>query len=101
MRCIAYKSGLLNVYLIGNFSGKLPSSQDLLTKEDMVKIKRCIFSLQRSTLPPITTHNVVDDYKDPVLTSLRRCQLFNSVNDRVKVSIFYTEHNCSQFWKLD
>jgi glycogen(starch) synthase len=56
----------------------------------MVKIKRCIFSLQRSTLPPITTHNVIEDWKDPVLSSLRRCKLFNSVHDRVKV-IFHPE----------
>jgi glycogen(starch) synthase len=67
------------------FSGRLPVADELLLKEDMVKIKRCIYSLQRSTLPPITTHNVVDDWKDPVLTSLRRCKLFNSVHDRVKV----------------
>ena len=56
----------------------------------MVKVKRCLFSLQRSTLPPITTHNVVDDFKDPVLSGLRRCNLFNSVHDRVKV-IFHPE----------
>jgi len=71
-------------------SGRLPVAEELLQKEDMVKIKRCIFSLQRSTLPPITTHNVVEDWKDPVLTSLRRCKLFNSVHDRVKV-IFHPE----------
>jgi len=71
------------------YSGRLPGPDELLHKDDMVKIKRCIFSMQRSTLPPITTHNVVDDWKDPVLTSLRRCNLFNSVQDRVKVSLLH------------
>lgn len=71
-------------------SGRLPGPSELLLKEDLVKVKRCIFSLQRSTLPPITTHNVVEDWKDPVLQSLRRCKLFNSVHDRVKV-IFHPE----------
>jgi len=71
-------------------SGRLPVSDELLLKEDLVKIKRCIFGMQRSTLPPITTHNIVEDYKDPVLGALRRCQLFNSVQDRVKV-IFHPE----------
>lgn len=71
-------------------SGRLPTNEEILLKEDMVKIKRCIYSLQRTTLPPITTHNVVEDWKDPVLTSLRRCNLFNSTNDRVKV-IFHPE----------
>lgn len=72
------------------FSGRLPNSADLLTKEDMVKIKRCMYALQREGLPPITTHNVVDDWNDPVLTSVRRCQLFNTVHDRVKV-VFHPE----------
>lgn len=40
-------------------SGFLPHSDELLTKEDTVKIKRCLFALQRDGLPPITTHNVV------------------------------------------
>ena len=40
--------------------------------------------------PPITTHNVVEDHKDPVLSSFRRCQLFNSKSDRVKV-VFHPE----------
>ena len=31
------------------------------------------------------THNVVDDGNDPVLSSFRRCQLFNNRHDRVKV----------------
>lgn len=56
----------------------------------MVKIKRCMYALQREGLPPITTHNVVDDWNDPVLTSVRRCHLFNTVHDRVKV-VFHPE----------
>ena len=47
--------------------------------------KRCIFALQRDGLPPVTTHNVVDDWSDPVLNSVRRCQMFNTVHDKVKV----------------
>lgn len=39
--------------------GDLPVSADLLTKENVVKIKRCLYALQRDGLPPITTHNVV------------------------------------------
>lgn len=42
-----------------NCSGNLPDSSQLLTKEDVVKIKRCLYALQRDGLPPITTHNVV------------------------------------------
>lgn len=71
-------------------SGKLPNSADLLDKDDMVKIKRCLYALQRTGHPPVTTHNVVDDWNDPVLSSVRRCQLFNTVHDRVKI-VFHPE----------
>lgn len=71
-------------------TGHMPTPNDLLTKEDIVKIKRCLFSLSRDGLPPITTHNIVDDFKDPVLTSVRRCHLFNTVHDRVKI-VFHPE----------
>lgn len=67
------------------YSGHLPEGSDMLHKEEMVRLKRCIFSLQRNGLPPITTHNVVDDWNDPVLNSIRRCNLFNTTHDRVKV----------------
>uniref|UniRef100_U5ET57 Glycogen [starch] synthase n=1 Tax=Corethrella appendiculata TaxID=1370023 RepID=U5ET57_9DIPT len=71
-------------------TGTMPEANDLLTKEDIVKIKRCLFALQRDGNPPVTTHNVVDDWNDPVLTSVRRCQLFNTVHDRVKI-VFHPE----------
>ncbi|XP_058447897.1 glycogen [starch] synthase [Malaya genurostris] len=70
--------------------GHLPDGNDLLTKEDIVKIKRCLYSLNRDSNPPVTTHNVVDDWNDPVLESVRRCQLFNTKYDRVKV-VFHPE----------
>ncbi|ORX56312.1 glycogen synthase [Hesseltinella vesiculosa] len=64
--------------------------EDLLSEEDKVLLKRRMFALKRSTLPPIVTHNIVDNETDPVLTHLRRLQLFNRPEDRVKV-IFHPE----------
>lgn len=40
-------------------SGHLPSGAELLTKEELVRLKRCIYSLQRDGLPPVTTHNII------------------------------------------
>ena len=55
---------------------------------------RSIFSKITKTIsysrPPITTHNVIDDDKDPVIQSLKRCNLFNDPEDRVKV-IFHPD----------
>ncbi|KAK7099061.1 glycogen [starch] synthase-like [Littorina saxatilis] len=70
--------------------GSLPNGDDILQQEDMVKLKRCIFTAQRHSLPPICTHNVVEDQHDQVLNALRRCQLFNNRHDRVKV-VFHPE----------
>ncbi|KAH1000276.1 hypothetical protein HUJ04_000195 [Dendroctonus ponderosae] len=71
-------------------SGRLPAGADLLTKEELVRLKRCIYSLQRDGLPPVTTHNIIDDWNDPVLSHVRRCNLFNTAEDRVKI-VFHPE----------
>ena len=42
--------------------GGLPDSNDLLSKNDMVKLKRCVYAQGAASLPPITTHNIVDDH---------------------------------------
>lgn len=70
--------------------GHVPESNDLLAKNDIVRLKRCIFAQGASLLPPITTHNIIDDATDPIMCALRRCQLFNNRYDRVKV-IFHPE----------
>ena len=66
--------------------GDVPDVDQLLSNEDTVKLKRVILAAgQRSSWPPITTHNVIDDDKDPVIQSLKRCNMFNDPEDRVKV----------------
>ncbi|KAG0424763.1 hypothetical protein HPB47_028029 [Ixodes persulcatus] len=70
--------------------GKIPKGEELIYAEDLVRLKRCIYASQRTTLPPVCTHNMLDDSSDPVLCHIRRCQLFNRREDRVKV-IFHPE----------
>lgn len=71
--------------------GELPTSENILHNEDIIELKKCVYSsIQRTGLPPICTHNVIDDGIDPILCGLRRCQLFNNRHDRVKV-IFHPE----------
>ncbi|KAK3809987.1 MAG: putative glycogen synthase [Benniella sp.] len=66
------------------------NTTEFLTSEDQILLKRRTFALKRSTLPPIVTHNMADDSKDPVLGQLRRIGLFNHPSDRVKV-VFHPE----------
>lgn len=71
--------------------GELPTNESILHNEDIIELKKCVYSsIQRHGLPPICTHNVIDDGIDPILCALRRCQLFNNRHDRVKV-IFHPE----------
>ncbi len=72
------------------FRGQLPNSEDMMLPAERVQLKRCILSMHRKSLPPICTHNMTDDTNDPVLKDLRKTQLFNKSEDRVKV-IFHPE----------
>lgn len=67
--------------------GEIPDLNKILDRDDVTIMKRAIFSTQRQSLPPITTHNMVDDSTDPILNTVRRIGLFNSRTDRVKVIV--------------
>lgn len=69
---------------------EVPSIDELIKPADRVVLKRRIFALKREGLPPIVTHNMVDDSNDPILNHIRRVQLFNRSEDRVKI-IFHPE----------
>lgn len=74
----------------GDHSGDVVNPEELLSPEDKILLKRRAFALRRNTLPPVVTHNMVDDHNDPILNQIRRVQLFNSSTDRVKM-IFHPE----------
>lgn len=68
----------------------MPDEKDLITSQDRVLLRRRLFAMKRHGLPPIVTHNMVNDAEDPILNQLRRVQLFNHSSDRVKV-VFHPE----------
>ncbi|EGW34539.1 starch synthase [Spathaspora passalidarum NRRL Y-27907] len=74
----------------GKPNSEVPSIDELIKPADRVLLKRRIFALKREGLPPIVTHNMVDDSTDPILNQIRRVQLFNRPDDRVKI-IFHPE----------
>ncbi|XP_048473557.1 glycogen [starch] synthase, muscle-like [Rhincodon typus] len=71
-------------------TGELPEAKQMIDQEDFVMMKRALLSTQRRSLPPVCTHNMLDDSTDPILNTIRRIGLFNHPNDRVKV-IFHPE----------
>jgi glycogen(starch) synthase len=74
----------------GEVGTEVPDAKSLLSDEDKILLKRRVFALKRNSLPPVTTHNMQDDANDPILNQIRRTQLFNKKNDRVKV-VFHPE----------
>jgi glycogen(starch) synthase len=71
--------------------GEMPNTENLLTQEDIVNLKRRVQTVkQQGSVPPIVTHNVVNDEKDEILNHLRTCRLFNQKDDKVKV-IYHPE----------
>ncbi|MFH0980924.1 MAG: glycogen/starch synthase [Planctomycetota bacterium] len=70
--------------------GQLPDPNRLIADQEWVMLKRRIHSLNRSGLPPIVTHNMLDDAGDPILNHLRHRGLLNARDGRVKV-VFHPE----------
>ncbi|SSD61599.1 probable Glycogen [starch] synthase isoform 1 [Saccharomycodes ludwigii] len=73
-------------------SGVPTELDEILKMGDKVLLKKRIFALKRpdGSLPPVVTHNMVDDANDPILKQIRSVQLFNAPEDRVKI-IFHPE----------
>uniref|UniRef100_A0A8C6V5B1 Glycogen [starch] synthase n=1 Tax=Neogobius melanostomus TaxID=47308 RepID=A0A8C6V5B1_9GOBI len=69
--------------------GQIPDMNAILDRDDFTIMKRAIFATQTQPAP-ITTHNMLDDATDPILTNVRRVGLFNDRCDRVKI-IFHPE----------
>ncbi|KAI9702156.1 MAG: glycogen synthase isoform 1 [Bogoriella megaspora] len=69
---------------------ELPEDKELLASADKIMLRRRLFAMKRGALPPIVTHNMVNDADDPILNQIRRCQLFNHPSDRVKI-VFHPE----------
>ncbi|KAL8667868.1 MAG: hypothetical protein Q9202_000333 [Teloschistes flavicans] len=67
-----------------------PESRELLSSADRIMLRRRMFAMKRNAFPPIVTHNMKNDADDPVLSQIRRVQLFNNPSDRVKI-IFHPE----------
>ncbi|QDU71999.1 glycosyltransferase [Mucisphaera calidilacus] len=65
--------------------GRVPDLNDLVDEYWRLRLRRSLHAWRRDWLPPIVTHDLVDDQTDDVLNALRRCHLFNGPHDPVKV----------------
>ena len=65
--------------------GRMPTTDDLLDEYARVRLKRMMYACHQGPLPPIVTHDLVDDANDRVLNHLRHRGLINRAEDPVKV----------------
>ncbi len=69
---------------------ELPDFKDFIDDEWVLRLRKTIQTWKSNDLPPVVTHNLVDDSKDQVLQMIRTCQLFNGHHDKVKI-IYHTD----------
>ncbi len=70
--------------------GRLPTTKDLLDEYAGVRLQRMIHAWRQDQLPPVVTHDLEEDARDPVLARLRRHGLLNAESDPVKI-VFHPE----------
>ena len=64
---------------------KLPSLRDFVDDYWQLRYRRTLQSWKTHHLPPVVTHNLVNDQSDEILHFLRTSHLVNNAHDRVKV----------------
>ena len=64
---------------------KLPDLSNLVDDYWRLRYRRTLQSWKTDALPPIITHNIIDDQKDDILNFMRRAKLLNYQHDRVKM----------------
>eukprot|EP01102_Stenamoeba_stenopodia_P021004 TRINITY_DN835_c0_g1_i1.p1 TRINITY_DN835_c0_g1~~TRINITY_DN835_c0_g1_i1.p1 ORF type:complete len:670 (+),score=117.80 TRINITY_DN835_c0_g1_i1:1-2010(+) len=83
--CDAVVKNMAEKIFESTLKGNVPNPEELISTEDIVMLKRRIFALkQRATLPPIVTHNMIDE-NDVILNRIRTLKMFNYPADRVKI----------------
>ncbi len=64
---------------------KLPQLSDYVDDYWKLRFRRTLQSWKSRKLPPIVTHNLVNDTDDPILMFLRSANLVNNKADKVKI----------------
>ncbi|WP_210465198.1 glycosyltransferase [Rufibacter roseolus] len=64
---------------------KLPELNDYVDDYWKLRYRRTIQSWKTHQLPPVVTHNLVNDQNDEILHFLRSSNLVNNADDRVKI----------------
>ncbi|MCL4163944.1 UNVERIFIED_CONTAM: hypothetical protein GTU68_050538, partial [Idotea baltica] len=64
---------------------KMPQLSDLVDDYWRLRFRRTLQSWKSDRLPPVVTHNLINDSDDPILMFLRSANMVNHANDKVKI----------------
>ncbi|TGD79904.1 glycosyltransferase [Hymenobacter wooponensis] len=64
---------------------RLPDLSSMVDDYWKLRYRRTLQSWKTTNLPPVITHNLVDDANDDILGFVRRANLVNNQHDRVKI----------------
>jgi glycogen(starch) synthase len=64
---------------------KLPQLNDFVDDYWKLRFRRTLQSWKSKSLPPIVTHNLINDTDDPILMFLRSANMVNNAHDKVKI----------------
>ena len=81
---------------------KLPDLSSYVDDYWRLRFRRTLQSWKSDRLPPIVTHNLVNDTDDPILMFLRSANLVNNASDKVKI-IYHPEFivPANPLWGID
>ena len=68
-----------------NVNNEMPDLNNFVDEYWNLRLKKTLQSWRTEELPPVITHNLVDDTKDPILNFFRVSKLINNQSDKVKV----------------
>lgn len=66
-------------------AGRKPDLNAMIPENWWLRVRRAQHAWRRDWLPPVVTHDLIDDQNDPVLMKIREIGLFNNAHDPVKV----------------
>jgi len=64
---------------------KMPDLNDLVSENLKLALRRTVQANKSEGLPPTVTHNLVEEWKDPIVNFLNTANLHNHKEDKVKI----------------
>jgi glycogen(starch) synthase len=83
--CMEIKDQFGERLFLASAMGQSPAYEDLVDDYWHLRLRQLLHAWKSSRLPPIVTHDLVDDHRDEVLNQVRTCNLLNRPDDPVKV----------------